>query len=136
MLLASGGVEVARAEDADVAIFNSCSVTSSAEAELRKDVRRAARANPQLRSVVMGCAPGLRARDETTAPVRTLPGVIEAIAGADLSALGAALGLTRLEVASERGGQTGARALLRIQDGCDEHCTFCATTLARGSNRS
>jgi len=32
--------------------------------------------------------------------------------------------------------QTGARALLRIQDGCDEHCTFCATTIARGANRS
>jgi threonylcarbamoyladenosine tRNA methylthiotransferase MtaB len=32
--------------------------------------------------------------------------------------------------------QSGARALLRIQDGCDEHCTFCATTLARGAHRS
>ena len=32
--------------------------------------------------------------------------------------------------------QAGARALLRIQDGCDEHCTFCATTLARGAHRS
>jgi threonylcarbamoyladenosine tRNA methylthiotransferase MtaB len=29
-----------------------------------------------------------------------------------------------------------SRALLKIQDGCDEHCTFCATTLARGANRS
>jgi threonylcarbamoyladenosine tRNA methylthiotransferase MtaB len=29
-----------------------------------------------------------------------------------------------------------ARALLKVQDGCDEHCTFCATTLARGNNRS
>jgi threonylcarbamoyladenosine tRNA methylthiotransferase MtaB len=28
------------------------------------------------------------------------------------------------------------RALLKIQDGCDEHCTFCATTIARGANRS
>ena len=26
--------------------------------------------------------------------------------------------------------------MLRIQEGCDEHCTFCATTLARGANRS
>jgi threonylcarbamoyladenosine tRNA methylthiotransferase MtaB len=32
--------------------------------------------------------------------------------------------------------QTGASGLLRVQDGCDEHCTFCATTLARGANRS
>jgi threonylcarbamoyladenosine tRNA methylthiotransferase MtaB len=32
--------------------------------------------------------------------------------------------------------QTSTRALLRVQDGCDEHCTFCATTMARGANRS
>jgi threonylcarbamoyladenosine tRNA methylthiotransferase MtaB len=30
----------------------------------------------------------------------------------------------------------GARAWLKVQDGCDEHCTFCATTLARGESRS
>ncbi|HMA40661.1 MAG TPA: radical SAM protein, partial [Gemmatimonadales bacterium] len=30
----------------------------------------------------------------------------------------------------------GARGWLKIQDGCDEHCTFCATTVARGANRS
>jgi threonylcarbamoyladenosine tRNA methylthiotransferase MtaB len=29
-----------------------------------------------------------------------------------------------------------ARGWLKIQDGCDEHCTFCATTIARGANRS
>jgi len=29
-----------------------------------------------------------------------------------------------------------SRGWLKIQDGCDEHCTFCATTLARGANRS
>jgi len=33
-------------------------------------------------------------------------------------------------------GQGRQRGLLKIQDGCDEHCTFCATTLARGANRS
>jgi threonylcarbamoyladenosine tRNA methylthiotransferase MtaB len=32
--------------------------------------------------------------------------------------------------------QTNGRGWLKIQDGCDEHCTFCATTLARGANRS
>ena len=32
--------------------------------------------------------------------------------------------------------QAGTRAVLRVQDGCDEHCTFCATTQARGANRS
>jgi threonylcarbamoyladenosine tRNA methylthiotransferase MtaB len=53
--------------------------------------------------------------------------------GADLDAIAATLGVSR---GSRDHGQTGARALLRIQDGCDEHCTFCATTLARGASRS
>src|SRR5262249_32507664 len=39
-------------------------------------------------------------------------------------------------LASRTTAQAGTRALLRVQDGCDEHCTFCATTLARGANRS
>lgn len=136
MLLSAGAQEVTAAAEADVAIFNSCSVTAAAEAELRKGVRRVARANPALRTLVMGCAPGLSARDENIAPLRTLPTVSDALAGADLELIAATLGLRRSPAANATGAQTGARALLRIQDGCDEHCTFCATTLARGSNRS
>jgi threonylcarbamoyladenosine tRNA methylthiotransferase MtaB len=136
MLLAAGAREVGEAEDADVAIFNSCSVTAAAEAELRKGVRRAARSNPSLRTLVMGCGPGLSARDERVAPLRTLPTVSDAVAGADLNLIAATLGLRDAPPPSAGRAQTGARALLRIQDGCDEHCTFCATTLARGSNRS
>jgi threonylcarbamoyladenosine tRNA methylthiotransferase MtaB len=136
MLIAGGGVEVTRAEEADIAIFNSCSVTAAAEAELRKDVRRAARSNPRLRSVVMGCAPGVSVRDESIAPLRTLPTVTSAITGADLPALAATLELPAVRFDSPGAAQSGARALLRIQDGCDEHCTFCVTTLSRGANRS
>lgn len=135
MLLSAGAREVGEAEDADIAIFNSCSVTAAAEAELRKGVRRVARSNPSLRTLVMGCAPGLSIRDERVAPLRTLPTVSDTVAGADLKLIAATLGL-RDAASSTARAQTGARALLRIQDGCDEHCTFCATTLARGSNRS
>ena len=135
MLLESGGEEVSSASDADIAIFNSCSVTAAAEADLRKDVRRAARENSSLRTVIIGCAPGLSLRDERIAPLRTLPTVSDTIPGADLDAIASMLGLTRSNVSAAK-SQTGARGLLRIQDGCDEHCTFCATTLARGANRS
>ena len=133
LLLKNDAVEVTDPGEADVAIFNSCSVTAAAEAELRKDVRRVARRNPRLRTIVIGCAPGLAGRDERTAPLRTLPTVTDTLPGADLDAIGATLGLSRR---SRDHAQTGARALLRIQDGCDEHCTFCATTLARGASRS
>jgi threonylcarbamoyladenosine tRNA methylthiotransferase MtaB len=58
------------------------------------------------------------------------------VPGADLIQLAEALDLPAgsLEVLTR--SQTGTRALLRVQDGCDEHCTFCATTMARGENRS
>ena len=61
MIEASGGTIVSAPEAADVAVFNSCAVTSDAVADLRQQVRRAARANPALRSVVMGCASALPA---------------------------------------------------------------------------
>jgi threonylcarbamoyladenosine tRNA methylthiotransferase MtaB len=57
------------------------------------------------------------------------------VPGADLARVAAALALpVARDVTTSR--QSSARALLRIQDGCDEHCTFCVTTLARGAHRS
>ncbi len=135
MLAAAGADEVTRAELADYAIFNSCTVTASAEADLRADIRRASRANPSLKTIVMGCAPGVVSRDEAVAPLRSLPSVESLIAGSDIADIQLALGIAS-SPGNARAVQTGARALLRIQDGCDEHCTFCATTISRGLSRS
>src|SRR6185437_3589598 len=121
-LLEQGGAElVADAADADAAVFNSCAVTAAAEADLRRAVRRAARRQPAITTVVMGCA---AARDPDG--IGALPGVSRVIPGAGGTETAAALGLPAGDARPAR--QTGTRALLRIQDGCDEHCTFCATT--------
>jgi threonylcarbamoyladenosine tRNA methylthiotransferase MtaB len=125
----SGGVIVDSVEEATVAVFNSCAVTAAAESELRRSIRHAARANANLESVVMGCA---AARDSGV--ITALPSVAHVIPGADMPAIAAALGVARKPAVAR--AQSATRALLRIQDGCDEHCTFCATTLARGANRS
>lgn len=137
LLTSSGVEETDDVEEADFAIFNSCTVTASAEADLRSDVRAARARNPRIESVVMGCAAGIPNRDESISPLRSLPGVSATVAGADLGSIAAALGLSSTSSRIDSTViQTGARALLRIQDGCDEHCTFCATTIARGANRS
>jgi threonylcarbamoyladenosine tRNA methylthiotransferase MtaB len=132
MVTAAGHTIVSAPDDADIAVFNSCAVTSRAEADLRAGVRRAARANPRLRSVIMGCASALPA----SATLRTLPTVDAVLPGADLEGIAAELDLDPALAALRPVRQDGVRALLRIQDGCDEHCTFCATTLARGASRS
>jgi threonylcarbamoyladenosine tRNA methylthiotransferase MtaB len=133
MAEANGATIVDAPEQADVAVFNSCAVTADAVADLRQQVRRAARRNPALRSVVMGCASGRSA--EISVPIASLPTVQTLVAGADLPAVAAAIGLEVRDLAGTS-QQSGARALLRIQDGCDEHCTFCVATLARGAHRS
>ena len=129
MIEASGSEIVSTPDEADAAVFNSCAVTAAAEADLRQSVRRAARRRPELKTVVMGCA---SARDNGT--IAALPTVESVVAGADLLGVAAALGLP--PSVRQPNVQTGTRGLLRIQDGCDEHCTFCATTLARGAARS
>jgi threonylcarbamoyladenosine tRNA methylthiotransferase MtaB len=118
--------------DADVAVINSCTVTHTSEAKLRSFVRRLARSNPGVRTVVMGCA---AARDGGA--LAALPSVQAVIGGADPVAVLAAAGVASPNPERRlRRFASGARAWLKIQDGCDEHCTFCATTLARGANRS
>ena len=121
---------------ADVAVVNSCTVTAESEAKLRRYVGRLARGRRELRTVVMGCAAAL-----DDGRIATLPSVEAVVGGADVEAVLSAAGVTvaaplTSDVRRLASGQDRHRALLRIQDGCDEHCTFCATTLARGANRS
>ena len=119
---------------ADVAVVNSCTVTQESEAKLRQFVRRLARrpTGRPLETVVMGCA---AARDDGT--LRALPSVRAVVGGADAAAVLSAAGLaTRSVDPVLRRFGSNQRGWLKIQDGCDEHCSFCATTLARGANRS
>ena len=127
-----GDIAVDSAATADVAIVNSCTVTQTSEAKLRGYVRRLARTRPGLQTVVIGCA---ASRD--TGALAALPGVRAVVGGANpVEVLAAAGAASRRPDQRLRRFAAGARAWLKIQDGCDEHCTFCATTLARGSNRS
>ena len=126
----AGGTIVDDPSDAETAVFNSCAVTAEAEVELRKGIRKAARGNATLRTVVMGCAAAL-----DDGHLATLPTVSAIIPGGDALGVAHSLGLDP-RPGSVAVSQQGTRALLRIQEGCDEHCTFCATTVARGGNRS
>jgi threonylcarbamoyladenosine tRNA methylthiotransferase MtaB len=127
----AGCAIVAAPEGADAAVVNSCAVTHVGEGKMRGLVRRLARRNPALRTVVMGCAAAL-----DDGRIAALPGVAAVVAGADGARVAAALGVAAPGADGLRRFASGSRAWLKIQDGCDEHCTFCATVLARGEARS
>ncbi|HEV2750955.1 MAG TPA: MiaB/RimO family radical SAM methylthiotransferase [Gemmatimonadales bacterium] len=123
---------------ADVAVVNSCTVTHESEAKLGRLVRRLARRSGGLETVVMGCAAAL-----DDGRIARLPSVRAVVGGAEptqvLRAAGVAAPANQVgahHAAPLQRERLRARGLLKIQDGCDEHCTFCATTIARGANRS
>lgn len=133
---------------ADTCVVNTCTVTNQADAEARRFIRRLHRENPGARVVVAGCSAALRA-DE----YRRMDGVAEVVPGHDPAAVAGALqkaapvqlrlrsSLDRIhdepvggELLMERAG--ASRGWLKVQDGCDRKCSFCATRLARGASRS
>ena len=130
----AGAVVVDDPALADLAVINSCTVTNESEVKLRRFVRHVAKSGT-AETIVMGCAAAL---DDGS--IAALPSVRAVVANADPDVVLRAAGMTgsvRVEAHSAPLHSTSrSRALLKIQDGCDEHCTFCATTLARGDNRS
>lgn len=126
----AGASVVEAAEDAELAVVNSCTVTEESESKLRRYVRRQARAGRD--TIVMGCAAAL-----DRGALASLPRVRAVVGGAAPNDVLAAAGVavTSIDPVLRR-FTGGARGWLKIQDGCDEHCTFCATTIARGANRS
>src|SRR5207253_6050606 len=128
---ASGATVVDDPALADLAVINSCTVTNESEVKLRRLVRHVAKSG-HAQTIVMGCAAAL-----DDGAIAALPGVRAVVANADPANVLTAAGMSSPLAATRRGGQgVRSRGLWKIEDGCDEHCAFCATALARGSNRS
>jgi threonylcarbamoyladenosine tRNA methylthiotransferase MtaB len=151
-LQAAGGHPVP-AEQADVVVVNTCSVTAAADQGARQTVRRVARANPAARIVVTGCYATRRPGD-----VAELPGVARVVGNDDkprLLALVRAVGPAEAAVsglpttadrfgdgsgscgASIAPGIAGRTAFsLRVQTGCAETCSYCIIPETRGRPQS
>ena len=118
---------------ASAAVINSCTVTHVSEAKMRGLVRRIVRENHDCSSViVIGCAATL-----DDGKIQSIPGVTSVIGGTDPKTVLSALGLPEGQADPIlHSFERGARAWVKIQDGCDEHCTYCATRVARGKSVS
>ncbi|RME90751.1 MAG: tRNA (N(6)-L-threonylcarbamoyladenosine(37)-C(2))-methylthiotransferase MtaB [Anaerolineae bacterium] len=135
---AAGHEIVATPEEADLAVVNTCTVTVQAASDSRGKVRRAARAGVGG-IVVTGCWATME--PEAAA---ALPRVRRVVRNAEKESLVAqvlnlpeeAFDLEPLERQPLPGLRARTRAFIKVQDGCDNACTFCITTLARGRGRS
>jgi threonylcarbamoyladenosine tRNA methylthiotransferase MtaB len=125
-------------QDADVAILNTCAVTSAAVSDSRQKIRNL-RQQGVKEIIVTGCWSTIFP-DE----VISLEGVSRVIPNQGKDYLIPSVFQTASESYDlepivrypEPGLRFRTRALIKVQDGCDNHCTFCITRLARGRGRS
>lgn len=133
-------------EEADVYVLNTCTVTAEAERKARQILRRYRRLNPRALVVASGCY----------AQREDLGDLADLLVGTGLRALLPQMIKDRLAgegegpwkrimpatswLDYEELGATAVpqetRAFLKIQDGCDNRCAYCAISLARGPSRS
>jgi threonylcarbamoyladenosine tRNA methylthiotransferase MtaB len=135
---AAGHEIVAAASGADLAVVNTCTVTGEAASDSRAAVRRAKRLGAG-EIVVTGCWATLEPRRAGELPSvrKIVPNPQKDTLVADL--LGLPPDFIDLEPLARRplpGLHGRTRAFIKVQDGCDNRCTFCITTVARGAGRS
>ena len=141
---------------ADVYVVNTCTVTGSGDADSRRAVRRARRRNPDATVVATGCF-AQRRPDELTGAGASLvvgnadkAGLVDAVHAhlatatplpashtSPASDTPAAVPRTERFLQIEGAVTAGrTRGTLQIQDGCDEHCTYCIIPSVRGAGVS
>lgn len=126
-------------QQADLVVVNTCAVTNAAAKDSRKMIRSLHRANENAEISVTGCYAHV---DEST--VAKLPGVAHVMNNFDKDNLVALVTDTPQEPFDAEpiarhyapGAAGLTRAFVKVQDGCDNACTFCITTIARGAGRS
>lgn len=122
-------------ETPETIIVNSCAVTHAAEKKVRNHVAHLHREYPEARIVVVGCYASLRPE-----LIRQWAGVEAVFGNRDkLHAVNHILGQPIPEIPSffsTYSSNDRTRSFLKIQDGCDYHCSYCTVATARGESRS
>ena len=134
----AGHTLVQSPEDADIAVINTCTVTFAADSDSRGKIRKAARVGAN-QIIVTGCWSTLNPEQAAR-----LPGVTQIIKNHEKDhlveqVLQIPTEFFDLEPLSREfipGARFRTRAVIKVQDGCDNHCTFCVTTIARGGGKS
>lgn len=132
------GYEVSeRLEPADVYVINTCAVTMEAEKKSRQAVARVKKCNPDAKIFVIGCASQNNLGQFEKDGVVYASGNADKLAVADLPECG----VTEKELPEtyeELGGMESprTRSYIKIQDGCNNFCTYCLIPYVRGRSRS
>lgn len=132
----------------DVYVINTCTVTNMGDRKSRQIIRRALELNPEAFIAVVGCysqmapgevlgIPGVRLVLGTNERSRIVELVEQAMEKEEkLSLVNDIMEVREFEEMSIKNYKNRTRAFLKIQEGCDQYCTYCIIPYARGHIRS
>ena len=138
--LAGYGIAPEGEEDAEIYVLNTCTVTHVADRKARQAIRAARRRNPSAFIVATGCY-AQRAADD----LRAMPEIDLVAGNADKRSLALLVGAEYGPPSACAAGDDDAlapalklrsRAMIKIQEGCDQVCAYCIVPKVRGRERS
>ena len=143
-LIRGGRHEIVRPHDnPDICIINTCTVTAKSDYQSRQLIRRAARAGARV--IATGCYAELKPEELSkiegldlvigNSDKESIVDYIEKLAGDNLPH-GKHRGCHNPDLSYQPYYSDRSRAFLKIQDGCNFSCSYCAVTMARGKSRS
>jgi len=123
--LSKKGFLIVNKKPFDVAVVNSCSVTHKADREARQAIRKLKKLQPSAKIILTGCAD--IKLPEVDYYIKDKEKFIEKF--------------SRIFIIAEKIKKQNniiqrTRANIKIQTGCDNHCTYCYTRIARGKSKS
>ncbi len=134
-------------EDADIYVINTCSVTSIGDKKSRQMIRRIRRENPDAIIAAAGCYAQLSPKDVAKAGCDVIVGnqnrahIVDYIEEAERGTVSSHVvdimqvkEFENMTVTAE--GEETTRAFIKVQEGCDNYCTFCIIPYARGRLKS
>ena len=146
-LRARGHEVVPFTEEADAYVINSCSVTAVSDQKSRQMLHRVRRQHPDAVAALCGCYPQTHAEDVRALDVDLIAGTGDRIGFVELleeaaekkgriEAIDQSFERRVFEVLPAGGLEERTRAMLKVEDGCVNFCTYCIIPYARGPVRS
>lgn len=146
-LIKDGYVEASNNEEADIVIINTCSVTHVSDAKSRQMIRRAIKNNPNAKIGVMGCYSQMASKEiseiegvnvivGTNNRESLLPLIYSSNSNEPVIEIKEYSKKDNYEKLSLSSYEDNTRAFIKVQDGCNNFCSYCIIPYARGRLRS
>ncbi|MBN2453651.1 MAG: tRNA (N(6)-L-threonylcarbamoyladenosine(37)-C(2))-methylthiotransferase MtaB [Candidatus Omnitrophica bacterium] len=135
ILIKAGFNDSGSREDADIYVLNTCTVTAEADKESKRLVGQFHRANADAMIVVTGCLAERNAPD-----LAALPGVTHVVGNAQKGSIARIIAGKKIPEKGKdlriSGFKGHSKAYVKIQDGCENKCSYCKVRLVRGRCKS